>query len=72
MNRSIVLRECNAFTRPGRYELLLVAEEHIALKIPIGSDLVESPSGCLYQLVWSTDPSNGKLTISSYSRVPVG
>jgi len=47
------------------------AVKHIALKIPIGSDLVESPSGCLYQLVWSTDPSNGKLTISSYSRVPV-
>ena len=64
--------ELEAAVREGRYELLLVAEEHIALKIPIGSDLVESPSGCLYQLVWSTDPSNGKLTISSYSRVPAG
>ena len=58
--------------REGRYELLLVAEEQIALNIPIGSDLVESPSGILYQLVWSTDPSNGKLTISSYSVVPAG
>jgi ABC-type multidrug transport system ATPase subunit len=62
--------ELEAAVREGRYELLLVAEEQIALKIPIGSDLVESPSGILYQLVWSTDPSNGRLTISSYSMVP--
>ncbi len=64
--------ELETAVREGRYELLLVAEEQIALKIPIGSDLVESPSGILYQLVWSTDPSNGKLTISSYSMVPTG
>ena len=64
--------ELETAVREGRYELLLVAEEQIALKIPIGSDLVESPSGNLYSLVWSTDPSNGKLTISSYSMVPAG
>lgn len=63
--------ELEAAVREGRYELLLVAEEGIALKIPIGSDLVESPSGCLYQLVWSTEPRSGKLTIASYSRVPM-
>jgi hypothetical protein len=61
--------ELEAAVREGRYELLLVAEEGIALKIPIGSDLVESPSGNLYQLAWSTDPLTGKLTIASYTGV---
>ena len=61
--------ELEAAVREGRYELLLVAEENIALKIPIGSELVESPSGYLYQLVWSPDP-RGRLTIASYSLIP--
>ena len=60
--------ELEAAVREGRYELLLVAEEGIALKIPIGSDLVESPSGSLYSVTWGTDPSTGRLTITNYDR----
>ena len=60
--------ELEAAVREGRYELLLVTEEGIALKIATGSVLLESPSGSLYSVTWGTDPSTSRLTITNYDR----
>eukprot|EP00889_Picochlorum_renovo_P000823 jgi/Picre1/27853/NNA_000817.t1 len=50
----------------GRFETLILAEEGIALKIPVGADYIESPGGNFYTIKWTKDRL-GHLRIHDYS-----
>lgn len=51
----------------GRYELLVLTEENIAIKVPIGADFIKSPNGNFYHIQWIQD-ENGCLKLQDYRK----
>jgi hypothetical protein len=43
----------------GQHETLHLAEEGVAVKVPVGAQLIQSPAGHLYHVVWGQDPDTG-------------
>ena len=44
----MVFQYCFTLQIEGRFETLILAEEGIALKIPVGADYIESPGAVIY------------------------
>lgn len=55
----------------GHFETLVLVEENIAIKVPIGADFISSPGGFLYHIKWVQD-EKGALKLQDYSRDPYG
>ncbi|KFM28559.1 ABC transporter A family member 2 [Auxenochlorella protothecoides] len=54
----------------GRFEMLTLTDEGMTIKVPIGADFIQSPSGTLYHIRWSQD-GEGQLHILEYWADPV-
>jgi energy-coupling factor transporter ATP-binding protein EcfA2 len=54
----------------GRFETLLLTEENIAIKVPIGADFIQSPAGHFYHVKWVQDET-GELKMKDYWRDPL-
>lgn len=54
----------------GHSETLVIAEENIAIKVPVGADFIQSPAGHLYHIKWVQDET-GQLKLHDYHRDPV-
>ena len=51
----------------GRYEPLLLVEEKITIKVPIGAEFIQSPNGQFYHVQWMQDDA-GCLKLKDYHR----